>query len=254
MIGRPVLLEGVPRRIISLVPSQTELLYDLGLAGNIVGQTVFCVHPKAYFKDATKVGGTKKVKYELIESLKPDLIVCNKEENTEEIVTTLVGICPVWVSDIKNLEDACHMILLLGHVVDRDEEAGRIAQQIRESFAHQAPLHRRSCIYLIWKDPYMAAGTDTFINDMLRLAGFDNMMPEASRYPDITIEYMRELNPEVILLSSEPYPFRQKHIDELQDLLPQTRIILADGEFFSWYGSRLVNSQLYFKKLQALLD
>jgi ABC-type Fe3+-hydroxamate transport system substrate-binding protein len=146
------------------------------------------------------------------------------------------------------------MITAIGNIVGRTEEALQISRQIKTSFSSALPVKTRTCIYLIWKNPYMAAGTDTFINQMLIQAGFVNLLPPDSRYPELDIQELVRLNPEVLLLSSEPYPFAEKHILELQELLPFTRIILVNGEFFSWYGSRLVNSQSYFNALQASLN
>jgi len=254
MMGRKVFIPNSPQRIISLVPSQTELLYDLGIADRIVGQTVFCIHPKSYFKNATKVGGTKKVRYELIKSLNPDLIICNKEENTEEIVNHLSELYPVWVSNIHTIDDACKMILAIGEIAAADQMASKMVDKIREDFKSPARLKKRSCIYLIWKNPYMAAGSVTFIQDMLTHAGFINLMPENSRYPELDISEIVQLQPEVLLLSSEPYPFAEKHIQELALQLPLTKIMLVDGEFFSWYGSHLVNSRFYFRQLQDRLN
>jgi ABC-type Fe3+-hydroxamate transport system substrate-binding protein len=252
MTGRRVCLSGPPQKIISLVPSQTELLYDLGAASRIAGQTVFCVHPSASYPSAVKVGGTKKVKYELIHSITPDLVICNKEENTEEIVEELSKYYPVWVSDIKTLDDAMHMVISVGELLDLKEKAIDIANVIKQNFSDPTPPDSYTCIYLIWKKPYMAAGNDTFIHHMLQQAGFDNLVKQI-RYPELSIEQMVELNPEVVLLSSEPYPFKEKHIHELSSSLPFSRILLVNGEFFSWYGSRLVNSRTYFKKLQLSL-
>jgi ABC-type Fe3+-hydroxamate transport system substrate-binding protein len=254
MLGRTISLPETPERIISLVPSQTEFLYELGLSGRIAGQTVFCIHPDEYFTDAVKVGGTKKIKLDLIRSISPDLIICNKEENTEEIVNTLSAHFPVWVSDIKTLEDACDMMLKLGEVTGRKEKAASIVKEVRSNFTDHAFPVKRTCIYLIWKGPYMAAGRDTFINEMLNYAGFSNQMPNGSRYPELEIAEIIALAPEVLLLSSEPYPFREKHVAELSSMLPSTKILLVDGEFFSWYGSRLLNSRTYFNRLQATLQ
>jgi len=253
-------LPEAPKRIISLVPSQTEFLYDIGLADRIVGQTVFCVHPREKFAKAIKVGGTKKVKYDVIAGLKPDLIICNKEENTQEIVETLSSTYPVWVSDIKTVEDACRMMVALGEVVsgkgdqDFSARAKDIADKVRKSFSELLPGPAHTCLYLIWKDPYMAAGKDTFIDCMLESAGFSNVLPEGSRYPELSMNEIEALQPEYILLSSEPYPFREKHMAELSSKLPRTKVALVDGEFFSWYGSRLLNSRNYFKELRGSLN
>lgn len=266
MMGRQVVLPGIPQRIISLVPSQTEFLYDLGLENRIAGQTVFCVHPHEKFTGATKVGGTKKVRYEAIASLNPDLIICNKEENTPEIVETLSRSYPVWVSDIRNIEDACRMMEELGKLLsEKHNESGSendkvekraydIADEVRKSFGDLGQNPSHTCLYLIWKDPYMAAGKDTFIDSMLAYAGFSNLLPAGSRYPELGLEEIAALKPEFILLSSEPYPFKEKHIAELSSGLPGTKVVLVDGEFFSWYGSRLLNSRTYFRKLRQSLN
>lgn len=254
MMGRQVILPSAPQRIISLVPSQTELLYDLGLEDRIAGQTIFCVHPREKFSRATKVGGTKKVRYETIAGLNPDLIVCNKEENTEEIVNILAASYPVWVSDIKTVDDALTMIEQLGRVFDVSERAHALAENIKKSFEKPFPGKVYDCLYLIWKDPYMAAGRDTFIDQMLASAGFLNLLPAGSRYPELSADEIAGLKPEFILLSSEPYPFKEKHMAELAQISPGTRIALVDGEFFSWYGSRLLNSRNYFRELRQSLN
>jgi ABC-type Fe3+-hydroxamate transport system substrate-binding protein len=252
MLGRSILIKKPLKRVVSLVPSQTELLYALGLEEEIAGRTVFCIHPSEKVAKAIKTGGTKKVRYELIDSISPDLILCNKEENTPEIVAALSEKYPVWVSDIKSLEDAYVMIHTLGDLFDKQTEAANLTKQIKENFGKAKIYHRYQCVYLIWRRPYMCAGKDTFINHLLLQAGFDNMI-SADRYPELNEEELLALNPELVLLSSEPYPFNDKHIEELSLLLPSSQILKVDGELFSWYGNRLVNSQPYFNELQRTL-
>ncbi len=247
MMGRTVEISHSPQRIISLVPSQTELLYDLGLQDQIVGQTVFCIHPQQYFFNSTKIGGTKKVKFQVIDDLKPDLIIGNKEENSLEIVEQLSSKYPVWLSDIYTLEEAYSMINQIGEICNVSDKANQIVEQIQNSFASITPQKLGTCLYLIWKDPYMTVGQNTFINNIIEKIGFTNVV-QNSRYPEISIEEMLKLNPQNILLSSEPYPFKQKHIDQLQEILPMANIKLIDGEMFSWYGSRLKYSVDYFKE------
>lgn len=249
MIGREVVLEKMPERIVSLVPSQTELLYEMGVGDKVVGQTVFCIHPESGYKTTTKVGGTKKIKYDVIAELKPDLIICNKEENTKEIVETLAKSYPVWVSDIYNLKDNSEMILKIGNLVDQLPKALKIVKEIEKNFSYLIFENKQKCLYLIWKDPYIGVANNTFINEMLKYAGFKNVLEHKKRYPEITIEAMKELNPEIVLLSSEPYPFAEKHIAELQLIFPKSEIKLVDGEMFSWYGSRLINAPEYFATL-----
>ena len=247
MMGRVVEIPQSPQRIISLVPSQTELLYDLGLQNQIVGQTVFCIHPQQYFLNSTKIGGTKKVKFQVIDDLNPDLIIGNKEENTLEMIEQLSSKYPVWLSDIYTIEDACSMINKIGEICNVSEKANLISGQIQQSFNQIAHQNLGTCLYLIWKDPYMSVGQNTFINHVLETLGFANVISN-SRYPELTLEEIVNLNPQTILLSSEPYPFKQKHIDQLQEILPMANIKLIDGEMFSWYGSRLKYSVDYFKE------
>lgn len=248
-IGRDFLLHKIPHRIISVVPSQTELLYDLGLENKIIGITKFCVHPPVLYKHKTHVGGTKKLNIEKIISLNPDLIIANKEENTENDILHLSKKYPVWVSDIKNLQDACNMILELGKICDVENIAQNLYLRIKNSIDKRKNTIKKSAVYLIWNNPIMTAGSDTFINEMMNIAGFYNLISE-ERYPQINIEYLKSLSPQYLLLSSEPFPFKEKHISYFSTFLPNTKIILVDGEMFSWYGSRIIKALSYFNQLQ----
>jgi ABC-type Fe3+-hydroxamate transport system substrate-binding protein len=244
-----------PQRIISLVPSQTELLADLQLDDRVVGITKFCVHPGHWFRTKTRIGGTKQLKMDTIHQLKPDLIIANKEENVKEQVEELAQHYPVWVSDVNTLEDAYDMIMHIGKLTGTEERANKITDEIIKSFSELQRLNDQPrTAYLIWKDPYMTAGADTFIHSMLDAAGFNNIFSHLNRYPEVTIEQLQTARCELLLLSSEPFPFKQKHIEELQDYLPTTRILLVDGEMFSWYGSRLRFSPLYFNQLQQQVN
>ena len=252
-LGRQVSLPCLPTRIISLVPSQTELLFDLGLRDEIAGITKFCVHPADLTKFVPKVGGTKQLKIDLIHGLKPDLIIANKEENDRASIELLMPYYLVWISDISTLQQALVMINSIGEIVGRRQEAHNLSSVIRQQFAALQPeAQLSSAIYLIWRKPYMAAGKNTFINDMMERCGFRNLLQE-DRYPVIDAGQLAEMNPQVILLSSEPYPFRQKHKDELQQILPDAEILLVNGEMFSWYGSRLQYAPGYFKALRTSL-
>ena len=240
-------------RIISLVPSQTELLYDLGLGEDVVGITKFCIHPEKWFRTKTRVGGTKSVKMEIIHQLQPNLIIANKEENTKEQIDELGNNYRVCITDIKTLNDALTMIKDIGELVGRTGQSTLIRSKIEQRFAELSELqttnYKPQTAYLIWRNPYMAAGGDTFINDMMRYCGFENVFKDTGRYPEITIEELRKKNCELLLLSSEPFPFKEKHIEELQQQLSGTKIILVDGEMFSWYGSRLLYAADYFREL-----
>ncbi len=248
-------LSTIPSRIVSLVPSQTELLYDLGLDEEVVGITKFCVHPASWFRIKTRVGGTKAINRELIASLRPDLIIANKEENNKEQVESLSTIAPVFISDIHTLEDAVEMISLVGIITGKQEAAGHIIQTINNNFTRlanhrlQTTGHQPRTAYLIWRHPYMTAGSDTFIHEILSMCGLHNVFENESRYPAITTQELIARNTALVLLSSEPYPFKQKHVEELQKELPHATILLVDGEMFSWYGSRLQYVVDYFIKL-----
>lgn len=258
--GRTILLETIPPRIISLVPSQTELLFDLGLDENVVGITKFCIHPPEWFYTKTRVGGTKKLHMDIIHQLQPDLIIANKEENVKEQIEECAKNYPVWISDVNNLADAYEMIEQIGIITDRNKQVKEITDQIKKNFAelsttnYNPDSHREQTCYLIWNDPYMTVGGDTFIHSILEVAGFENAFKNQKRYPEVTVDELKTKNLKTLLLASEPYPFKQKHIDQLQPLLPHTKIILVDGEMFSWYGSHLQYAPGYFKELQKSIS
>ena len=248
MLGREILIPQEPRRIVSLVPSQTELLYALGLEDRLVGQTIFCIHPREQFKKAHKIGGTKKLRIDAIRRLQPDLIIGNKEENTQAQIETLMQEFPVWMSDIFNLQDALHMIRAVGDITGTGEKAEAIACGIETTFRSLPEIRAERVLYLIWREPWMAAGKQTFIDEMIRAAGYANALSLA-RYPELEAAAIQRIQPDRIWLSSEPYPFNEKQIAELQDLFPNTRIQLVDGEMFSWYGNRLLHAPAYFASL-----
>lgn len=255
-LGRELHLKERPKRIVSVVPSQTEYLYYLGLDEYIVGQTVFCIHPKDKFNHATKVGGTKRLHIEKIRELKPDLIIANKEENEQYQIETLEKEFPVWISDIKNLDDALNMMRALGGMFDRENISNEITDKITREFNSVKRIASiKKVLYLIWNQPWMAAGRDTFINAMLEFAGFENaIQDEFSRYPQFNDEEIKTLNPDVILLSSEPYPFKKNHMDNIRKICPKAQVALVDGEMFSWYGNRLVFVPEYFQQVRESLN
>ncbi len=258
-IERVVTLANTPERIISLVPSQTELLVALGLEKSIVGVTKFCVHPNRIRKEQIVVGGTKKVDFEKIRKLKPDIVLCNKEENTKEIVETLEKDHIVHVSDIFSVEDALNMIEQYGRIFKKENVAARLITSIQaeqNSFVKRITnTPTRRVAYFIWKDPWIAVGSDTFIDHLLQLNNFENVFKHKSRYPEISKEEIELIKQqELILLSSEPFPFSEKHIAEMKKINATAKIILVDGEYFSWYGSRLKDAFSYFRELQASIN
>ncbi|MFN0033796.1 MAG: ABC transporter substrate-binding protein [Saprospiraceae bacterium] len=251
-MGRRVALaHWPPRRIVSLVPSQTEFLADLGLENEVVGITKFCVRPSEWFQSKPRVGGTKTLDFQKIEALRPDLLIGNKEENEQSQIEHLAQRYPVWMSDILTLRHALDMMQRVGQLTGKSEPANKLAFQIEIEFAHRSSfiVHRSKVVYLIWRKPYMAAASGTFIDDMLRRAGFENAFAHLSRYPEISPEQLAAARPDILLLSSEPYPFSEKHFPALQEICPDARIQLVDGEMFSWYGSRLLHAPAYFAKL-----
>ena len=250
-LGRSVEVKQTPQRMISVVPSQTELLSDLGLDEEVIGITKFCVHPEKWFRTKTRIGGTKQLHLDRIRELQPDFILANKEENVKEQIEELAKEFPVWISDVNNLQDALGMMTSIGKIMDRQSEAETLTTKIQAGFSQlPAPGYKPQACYLIWKDPYMTIGGDTFIHQMLNHCGLENCFADRTRYPELPIEALKTAGCQLLLLSSEPYPFKQKHVEELQTLLPQTKILLVDSEMFSWYGSRLVKAPAYFRQLQ----
>jgi ABC-type Fe3+-hydroxamate transport system substrate-binding protein len=244
--------DSYPKRIISVVPSQTELLDYLGLDEETIGITRFCVHPNSWYQTKKRIGGTKDLHIEEIKSLQPDLVIANKEENTQEQIEAIRKFCPVWTSDISNLEEALVMIREIGRITNKAGLGNQLAEKITASFrAIPVMSNRLTAAYLIWKDPYMTIGGDTFINQMMRFCSLENVFGQEKRYPVISLQDLMEKSPQLILLSSEPFPFKEKHIDKLTQELPGSKIILVNGEMFSWYGSRLLESATYFPKIMT---
>ncbi len=247
-----ITLTHYPKRIISLVPSQTELIWDLGIRDELIGITKFCIHPTQMHQSVTHIGGTKTLNLEKIKALKPDIIIGNKEENEQSQIIELQKHFPVWMSDIFTLEDSLNMIQGIGTLLDKEAKSIEMTNAIKQSFKKLPQLNKR-VLYFIWNKPYMVAGRNTFIGDFLQRLGLINCIEEqGSRYPTLTMDEIKTLNPELILLSSEPFPFTQKHIEELQQHLPKTSIGIVDGEAYSWYGSRLRHSIDEFKKLEFI--
>lgn len=258
-IGQEHIFENTPKRIVSLVPSQTELLCDLGLEEQIVGVTKFCVHP-FYLKEIKEViGGTKQVHIDKIKVLQPDIIIANKEENTFEIFEELKGICPIWVTDIVSLDDNNQMINDFGVLFNRRTDAKKwidkikFAQKDFMNFVKDKPVY--DVAYFIWRNPFMVAGNNTFINELLKINKFSNIYANREeRYPEIIINRIKlDGDPELVFLSSEPYPFKEEHAFEIGRHTHHGKTIFVDGEMFSWYGTRVVKAFEYFKIIHSRL-
>ncbi|CAM1345595.1 ABC transporter substrate-binding protein [Tenacibaculum amylolyticum] len=253
-LHRTLSISTTPKRIISLVPSQTELLFDLGLEDSIVGLTKFCVHPYHLKQTKKIVGGTKNIKIEKIKELNPDIILCNKEENTKEIVALCEEVAPVHVSDIFTISDALELIHQYGILFSCRTDAQKIIQKIQFKLndfqEYVKDIQPQKVAYFIWRNPWMVAGNNTFINHLLSLNKFVNIYENKERYPEVELKKIRlEGDPDLVFLSSEPYPFKEEHAFEIGRCTHHAKTVYVDGEMFSWYGSRLMKAFDYFKKL-----
>lgn len=250
-LGNKIHFERAPRRIVSLVPSQTELLYHLGLEEQVVGVTKFCIHPESWFKNKTKIGGPKTLNFSKIAELKPDLIIGNKEENTQEQIEEARRIAPVWLSDIYTLEDSLEMIAKISEITEKEAEGKKISQQIKANFATLIPFaNQPRVLYFIWRKPYMAVASNTFIDFVLtECLGAKNAIEHQKRYPELDMENLPEVD--YVFLSTEPYPFKEKHFPEIKKIFPKAKILLVDGEYFTWYGSRLIGTPNYLKSVMS---
>lgn len=241
-MGRKVEISLPVDRVVSLVPSITEFLMDLGV--HVVGRTKFCVHPKDRVSDIAIIGGTKQFRMEDIEALQPNLIIGNKEENYPEGIQALEKDYPVWMSDINSLADATQMMKMLGHLFGEVERAQHFISRLNMRLHGLQGAYTGRALYLIWQKPWMAAGKNTYIDDFMTHLGYKNVVTE-ERYPTLaTPKKLQILNPQHVLLSTEPYPFKKEHVDELKQHLPNAVIRLVDGEIYSWYGTRLLHCDL----------
>lgn len=254
-MGRVYTWSQPPQRIVSLVPSQSEYLWDLGLQNQLCGITKFCVHPEAMFRKVSRVGGTKELDLEKIRALQPDLIIGNKEENTKAQIEILEKEFKVWMSDVNTLNDAFDMMLALGTITDRTAEAQTLVEKLRNQLLPLKGMFSSTKVaYFIWHKPYMLAGAHTFVHHLLDYLGFVNVASHLNRYPEVSERNLQDLNPTLCLLSSEPFPFKDEHQLHLQSLLPQSKVLLADGEVFSWYGSRLLHLPSHVKWIKQEID
>lgn len=245
-LGHELLLDAPPQRIVSLVPSQTELLFDLGLGERVVGATKFCVHPADARDGRRRVGGTKTPDIARIRALEPDFVLANREENREDDIAAIAEFAPVYVTDVNSLPQALAMTRAVGFALGVEARAARIAADIESAFAGLPKLDGRRCAYLIWRQPWMAAGGGTFIGDLLQRLGLLNVFEGRPRYPELTLDELAAAAPDVVLLSSEPYPFGRARRGAGRRA-PQARIVSVDGEMFCWPGSRLLAAADYFR-------
>ena len=251
-LNREIHLNKEPKRIVSLVPSQTELLVDLGLKEQLVGVTKFCVHPENIRSEKTVVGGTKTINLDKIVALRPDLIICNKEENTEEIIAQLESVAPVYVSNIITLADMFDFISACGKLCNMISASQELIKKIQVEITLLQdvikPDSNMKVAYCIWHNPWMFVGKETFIHELLQLNNFENVFALEKRYPEIELDDEKLKKATHIFLSSEPFPFKDKHVTELEAFFPKAKVMLVDGEYFSWYGSRILKAITYFKE------
>ncbi len=239
-------------RIISLVPSLTKTLFDFGLdASQIVGRTKFCIHPGDQIRDVEIIGGTKDLKLDKIRALKPDLILASKEENEKDQVSSLIDDFQVWVTDIKTLQDNADFLTELGEKIQKQDLANSYNQKIEALFSTIPRRDPKFVSYFIWKDPYLTIGGDTFIHSILEGLGLRNRYEYTQRYPEVALKALAK--EQTVLLSSEPYPFKERHKAQLLALHPHLKIHLVDGEAFSWYGTHLLEFESYYNHLAATL-
>jgi ABC-type Fe3+-hydroxamate transport system substrate-binding protein len=253
-IGRELTLNDSPLRIVSTVPSITEFLFDLGLEEEIVGVTKFCIYPKSKTKKKAKIGGTKDLKIEEIKKLNPDLIICNKEENDKKQIESLSKEFPTYVTQIKDFNSAISALEQIGIITAKKEEADSLIDIIKtKKQEFDRPVDVKKACYLIWRKPYMTIGDDTYIHSMMQIAGFENVFKGRQRYPKVSLAQIKSLKPDVIMLSSEPFPFAEKHMEEISKEI-KCDIVLVNGEFFSWYGSKMLFAFKYFEDLNEELS
>ena len=237
-LGNIVSIPRNPQRIISLVPSITEFLYALGMGERVVGITKFCIYPELWFQTKTRIGGTKTPDFDKIKALSPDLIIGNKEENQEDDITRLRELAPVYMSDVNSIEDMYEMIRDLATILGVEAEGPRWVEQWKAYLNRNTHKGQgKKALYVIWKDPIMVVGKGTYIDSYLTAIGYENCVKE-SRYPVWSENVV--YNPEVVLLSTEPYPFKETDFEYFKSLFPNAEVALVSGEEFSWYGVRNV--------------
>lgn len=250
-LGNRIVLKDCPQRIVSLVPSITLSLFDLGAAEKVVGRTRYCIEPHGLVDEVPIVGGTKKINLKKLLALQPDIVLGNKEENTPDMFRQIQAHVPFWTCDVANLADNERMIHQLGSICQQEEKASALMADIRKSMSTAASttsLKGKKVLYLIWKQPYMSVGGDTFIHAVLEQLGCINILADESRYPDID-DRMSSLQPDIVLLSTEPYAFTEAHFQEIGTYFPDSQIMLVRGEYFSWFGSMMKDAGDYFARI-----
>ena len=262
--GEAFVPEEPPRRIVSLIPSTTELLCDLGLADCLVGVTAYCVEPREVVRAKARIGGEKDPDLEKIRALGPDLVIANIEENVRAHIEALRGLgIRVWVTYPRTVAESLRMIRELGEVTGTAGRAEAIAATLEQELAAMRAAPGREPVrvfYAIWRNPYMTVGGDTYIADVLATCGAANAFADApTRYPAVTLDEVAARRPEVILLPDEPFRFRRVHLKDFEPYLDvpavrEGRIHLVDGKPFSWHGRRLSDALRLVPALLRAID
>jgi ABC-type Fe3+-hydroxamate transport system substrate-binding protein len=241
-------------RIVSLCPSITETLIDFGLAESLAGITRYCIHPRSITRKLNKVGGTKNPDIAAILMLQPDLVFMNEEENTKEAHTVLSDRLHVEVSFPRTVTEVPAMLRRIGQLTDRIEMGERRARELENTLAELESKKSEAFrfAYLIWRDPWMTVGTDTYVSDLISRAGGINVYADSSeRYPTTSMEDLHERRADLVLLPDEPYRFKDRDRGELTRILPNTRIELVSGDDCSWHGVRSIRGVALVGKLST---
>jgi ABC-type Fe3+-hydroxamate transport system substrate-binding protein len=245
VLGRTFSFSAPPRRVVSLVPSITETLFALGAGEDVVGITDFCIFPPNLA--LPRLGGTKNPRVEEIRALAPDLVHMNLEENLRRHGDAIETFAPVFLTEPKSVEDVEALLGQLGAIHDRRERAAELVNELR---AEKAALPRRSFSFAcpIWKDPWMWCGGDTYVSALVRCAGGRNVIGDRMRYPQLALEDVLALHPDVVFLPDEPYLFTQADAEGIGG----TRVIGPfPGHLFTWHGSRTIEGLRYLREALA---
>ena len=253
-LGKEMSIPKNITKIVSLVPSISELIYDLNIEKKLIGVTKFCIHPKYFQIEKTVVGGVQEFDIEKIKELKPDVVFASKDENFEEEILELQKFVPVYVTDVKSVDEAKQMIVNFGELLSCRNDASKIIMKIDMQLNDLAKvtddLLYRSGAYFVWNEPWVAAGKDTFVNSMLKLVKINNVFEDLKeRYPMVTGANIHLGNPDIVMLPSEPYKFEDQQAFEISSHTHDAATYFVDGEAFAWYGSRLIKSLDYLKLL-----
>ncbi|HEY0157989.1 MAG TPA: helical backbone metal receptor [Thermoanaerobaculia bacterium] len=232
--GRAFSLGSPPRRVVSLVPSLTETLFDLGAGDAVAGITDFCIFPPDL--RLPRLGGTKNPRVDEVRALAPDLVHMNLEENLRRHAEAIEEFAPVFVTEPKSVGDVAALIAQLGELHGRQEKAAELVERLREA---QAAMPRRSLTFAcpIWKNPWMWCGGDTYVSRLVEAAGGVNVLRDQTRYPHLSLEEVLSMRPDVVFLPDEPYLFTEEDAAAIQG----TRVIGPfPGHLFTWHGTRTI--------------